>query len=274
MSDKTIEETVDTGTADGALSEEPAVETDEVETEGSGELEEEKTGEKTEKAEKLPNDAPDWAVKRIGRLTAKRHEAETRAETAERERDAAKAEAETARTKYGDRDILAAAKLTGILPELLGKDEADTLKRADQLQANIDQLEATLDDYPEGYEGQDGKTVTPQQLRAWLRSARADLREIGDDAATLRKRKADEVRELLALGKAAKAKGWTPDAKPAAGAAAAKPHVKVRPAAGERVPEAAAPRRAATGAAKGPDDFSKVKTTDDLLAVMAKKYGG
>lgn len=272
MSDETIEETVDAGTADGALSEEQAEETDEVKAEGSDELEEE-TGEKTEKAEKLPKDAPDWAVKRIGKLTAKRHEAETRAEQAERERDAAKAEAETARTKYGDRDILAAAKLTGILPELLGKDEADTLKRADQLQANIDQLEATLDDYPEGYEGQDGKTVTPQQLRAWLRSARADLREIGDDAATLRKRKADEVRELLALGKAAKAKGWTPDAKPAA-YAAAKPPVKVRPAAGERVPEAAAPRRAATGAAKGPDDFSKVKNTDDLLAVMARKYGG
>lgn len=272
-----IEETVDAETVDGAPSEElDAAETEEHEegSEGSGESEEDEAGEKG-KAERLPKDAPEWAVKRIGKLTARRHEAETRAESAERERDAAKAEAETAKAKYGDRDILGAAKRTGILPELLTKHEAETLAKADRLTEDIDRLEATLDDYPEGYEGTDGKTVTPQQLKSWLRSARAELREIGDDAAQLRKRKADEVRELLALGRAAKAKGWTPDAKPAAGAAGAKPPVRARPTAGTKPADTAAPRRPATGAkASGPDNFSKVKTQDELLAVMARKYGG
>lgn len=245
-------------------------------TEDGGETSGEDTPETTVEKDKLPKDAPEWAVKRIGKLTAKRHEAETAQTLAEKERDAYKAEAETVKAKYGDRDILAAARRTGILPELLSTEEAKTLTRADDLQKNIEGLEQALDDYPEGYEA-DGKTVTPQQMRSWLRAARNEFRDISDDAGTLRKAKAETVRELIRLGKEAKAAGWKPgdgSRKPGDGGRKAPP-VKVKPGSGTAAAEAAGPRRAATAATSGKaTDFSKVKTQDDLVAEMAKKYGG
>jgi hypothetical protein len=244
--------------------------TEEQAGEGSGEPEK-----KTEKKDELPEDAPEWAVKRIGKLTARRHEAESARDEAVKERDAYKSEAETLRAKYTDKDIIAAARKTGVLPELMTKAEAETLTRAEELKTRVDGLEQALDDYPEGYEGQDGKTVTPQQMRTWLRQARNELGEIGDEAAALRKAKAEEVRELLRLGRAAKAKGWSPEAARKV-EAAGKPPVKAKPGAGAAAaePAAAARRPATAGAGKGAADFSKVKSQDDFVAMLAKKYGG
>lgn len=273
---KTEEDEVDTDAGVSTETEDATVETEEEVAEDAGAEEAGKTIEK----EELPKDAPEWAVKRIGKLTAKRHEAETAREAAERERDEYKAQAEKATAKYGDRDILEAARRTGILPELMSGDEAKTLTRADQLETNIDRLEQAVIDYPEGYEDENGKTVTPQQLNTWLRSARKELKEIGDDAAALRKAKATEFRELIKLGRDAKRAGWKPGEKPKTEAGGRRteggvtPPVKAK-VTGTAVAGAAGVRRPATQATgTGATDFSKVTSMDDFVKQLEKQRGG
>lgn len=260
---------VDTGTEDGTGSEEDSV----AEGEEAGEEATEGAEQETKDGEKLPGDWPEGAIKRIGKLTAKRHEAEERAAEAETARDAAKAEAEKLAAKYGDREILKAAKTAGVLPELLTTEQAALLTKADKLERHLEQIEQTLEDHPEGYEA-DGQQVTPAMLRGWRRNAKEQLDDVRDDAAALRKQKADEVRELIRLGREAKAGGGKKPAAPSQ--AAGKPPPKVSPVKG--TPPAAgagAPRRPTTGTQmeqKG--DIKGVKGKDDLVSLFRKEYGG
>jgi hypothetical protein len=264
------DETVDTETAETTETEETTV--DEA-TEESAETAE---ADGIETEEKLPKDAPEWAVKRFGKLTAKRHAAEEAQAQAETDRDQYKTEAETAKAKYGDREILLTAKRTGILPELLTKDEAATLNQADKLERDIEQLEAALDDNPDGWTAGD-QTVTAGQAKGWLRKAKGDLKEIADEAAQIRKSKADEVRELIRLGKEAKKSALSRVSAVSRGSTGGvKPVPKAKPTAGATQTQTqTGVRRAATDAPdKGGGDLSKVKTQDDMLKYLTRKHGG
>lgn len=263
------QETVDTETEETTDTEEQTVETTDEEAEPA-----EADGTK-ETEEKLPKDAPEWAVKRFGKLTAKRHEAEEARALAEQERDTYKTEAETAKAKYGDREILLTAKRTGILPELLTTEESKVLNQADKLERDIEQLEAALDDNPEGWTAGD-QQVTASQAKGWLRKARNDLKEISDDAAQIRKSKADEMRELIRLGKEAKKSAISRASATSAVSRKSAPVLKAKPTAGAaQTPTQTGMRRAATQpTGKATGDLSTVKTEADALSYLAKKYGG
>jgi hypothetical protein len=269
---------VDTGTGEWTETEEQAVEEGEV----NGERSEVngKTGADGRKIEEeLPKDAPEWAVKRFGKLTAKRHEAEEARAAAEAERDQYKQEAEQAKAKYTDRDILQTARRAGILPELLTKSEAETLSQADKLTQDVERLQEALDENPDGWTA-NGQTVSAAEARRWLRKAKTELEEIADDAAVIRKAKAAEVRELLKLGREAKAAGTVNGKRSAvngerSAAGGERAPVRVRPTAGAAAAAGAGVRRAATetGAA-GPGELSKIKDEKGMLEYLTRKHGG
>lgn len=226
----------------------------------------EEAGETREK--KLPEDAPEWAIKEITRLRADRREARERKAAAEAELEEAKAEAAKLNAKFGDREVLEAAKRVGFAAELMTAEEVKLVDRAQTLETRLERLEDTLEDHPEGYEDGEGKAVTPVMLHQWIRKTRRDLKEIEEDAAVTRKQKAAEAREIWRLGLAARKAKWQPGRK-------AEAPVKAKVAQAQAAAAAGGQRRAvAQAAAKGGADFSKVKTRDELVAEMAKEYGG
>lgn len=221
---------------------------------------------------KLPDDAPAWAVKHIGKLNASVKSAET-------ERDAAKADADALRAKMSDADVLKAARRSGILPELMTAEEIKTVDKAETLAAQVERLEdavdtcGTIEDddggQVQGYRDADGKIVTVGQVKGWLRKARRDLAEFKPEADALRSEKSKELKELLTLGKQAKAANWKPGAPaqrkaaPGAGGPKAVPPASAK----QRPPVTTPPKKAATS-------YSQVKDSAGFMSMMAKKYGG
>jgi hypothetical protein len=275
MSEEMLEEVAEGAEAAGAADE--TLEGAEDLEAGDAGAEPEETGEK-----ETPKDWPETAIKTVGRLRAARREAREQAAAAESELEQARADLEKLNAKYSDRDVMAAAKKLGFAAELMTAEDIKLVDRAETLEVRLERLEETLEDHPDGYEDGEGKAVTPQMLHKWLRQTRRELKEIEDDAAALRKQKAVEAREIWKLGQAARKAGWKPGQKPAAGTAKAPP-VKAKVGAGAASAAhggagstiGGAQRRAATVvAAKGAADFSKVKTRDELVAEMAKEYGG
>lgn len=271
MSEEMLEEVAEGAEAAGAADE--TLEGAEDLEAGDAGAEPEETGEK-----ETPKDWPETAIKTVGRLRAARREARERAEAAELELEQAKADLEKLNAKYSDRDVMAAAKKVGFAAELMTAEEIKLVDRAETLETRMERLEETLEDHPDGYEDGEGKAVTPQMLHKWLRQTRRELKEIEDDAAALRKQKAVEAREIWKLGQAARKAGWKPGQKPAAGTAKAPP-VKAKVGAGAASTAGstiggAQRRAAAVASVKSAADFSKVKTRDEMVAELAKDYGG
>ena len=181
--------------------------------------------------------------------------------------ETSKAEAETLRKTFGDDGVMKCAKRSGCLPDVMTAEEIKTVDKAETLAAQVQRLEAMADDYPEGYEDPEtGKTVTNAQIKGWLRRARADHDEVRDAAKDIRKRTGDELRGLIALGKAAKAAKWTPDG------AAPK---RVAPAAKGSKPPAPpppTPRRPSTAPPKKPGlpEWNDIKDTRGALAKLGE----
>ena len=181
--------------------------------------------------------------------------------------ETSKAEAETLRKTFGDEGVMKCAKRSGCLPDVMTAEEIKTVDKAETLAAQVRRLEAMADDFPEGYEDQEtGKTVTNAAIKGWLRKTRADLDEVRDAAKEIRKRTSDELRGLIALGKAAKAAKWTPDGdskrRVAPAAKGGKPPA----------PPSAAPRRPSTQPPKKPGlpAWNDIKDTRSALAKLGE----
>lgn len=206
---------------------------------------------------------PEWAQKRNKALVAQRNRTREKLAEAETERETLKSETETLRKRYGDQDVLAAAKRTGLFPELLSPEEAKLLTQAETLQAQIDAYE----DHPDGFTAANGQEVSAEQVRKWRREATRELNEIRDEAVTLRTTKARELKEIFALGMAAKRKGLKPAEADRPGARETPP--KASPTEGRRSAEGATPpRRSVTGAQPVRPALSEVKTRADLLRAL------
>lgn len=145
---------------------------------------------------------PRGVRKRIDTLTAKRRAAERRAEEAEKESERLRK-----LTGAGDpKAILAVAKRHGILPDLVGADEAKGLVDLGNAESRLSLLRDTLDDLEDSGEGETelgGKTYTAGQLRKLRRQAEREVEELREAYGPIRKTLSARTAKLLRLGLAA-----------------------------------------------------------------------
>jgi hypothetical protein len=223
---------------------------------------------------KLPAEAQEAVNKRIGALTAKR-------KAAEQERDALKAERDELAQRaerLGDAATVRAAEAAGVLPELLGKGEAEKIRTHAEAKRSAEYFSEWLEDNadPEATLEMEGKSYTRQQVREFRRHYQRKLEELDDVPALTQKLRKDSA-DILRLGMAARKAGWKPGqaAAPAAGAAAAgtaaKPKLPVAPVPARTMPGSGAkPRPAAEPGARKAYETGRIKDEDDLALAIER----
>lgn len=168
------------------------------------------------KGMRLPAEVQERLNRRFGKLTKARREAEAKATEAEA-RAATAEERVAAAEKLAQDEERARAYALGLPPEYLGKEEAAVLAK----DAELRQQRALLRPYrTTGYEGENGKSYTAEQIQERLDAIADELGEVGGRAREIRDRRQAEMLRHLRLGREAEAKGKTADAvtrKPATG---------------------------------------------------------
>lgn len=140
--------------------------------------EEEEAGEKAEKG----SHRNEKAERRIGELTA-------RAKAAEAERDSLRAAAADAEAKAG----------LGLHPSYLAKEEADLIRKADELERKQAELFEHID---EGMELADGKSLTKQEVRREYMRVQAESLRIGARANAVYEARMKQMLDDMRAGRA------------------------------------------------------------------------
>lgn len=181
--------------------------------------------------------------KRIAALTAKRKAAETERDALKKERD----ELAERAARLGDPAAVRAAEAAGVLPELVGKGDAERIARYQESERSAEVFGDWLEDHADAEDtlAIAGQSYTREQVREFKRAHQRRLKELSDVPAVISKLRGDTA-EVLRLGMAARKAGWKPGGA-AAGAAAA-----AGPAAAKKLPSAPAPARTMPGGAAKP----------------------
>ena len=192
------------------------------------------------------------AQKRIKKLVGRAKDAERRVKELEGElEDAKKTSGDDAET------YAAAARASGILPGLMGKDLAQAIERREENRGLVAHYENWLDD-EDNEELQIGdRTLTRKQVRARVRelkdeTERLDRRWGAQEAALQQK-----VRDIFELGRQAMKAGWKPGAK-------AKPPERKKKEPLDRPKGAGAPTRKKGGKV----DWGKASGKNSLAALI------
>ena len=147
------------------------------------------------------------AQKRIKKLIAERKEATAKLDAVQKQLDEAKKLA-------GDdgKAMIKAAEVSGILPGLMTKDEAEAFRDLADYPRVIEGLEDWLDDHNEDDEYETGgKTLTFGQVKKRLRKLRGEYADLKHEYGPRQKELKAKVREIFELGVAAQKAGWKPD---------------------------------------------------------------
>lgn len=149
------------------------------------------------------------AQKRIQKLIAEKKEATAKF-------DAVQKELEKAKRLSGEdgKAIIAAAEKSGILPELMTKDEAEAFRDLDDLPRIISSYEDWLDDH----EREDTITIGDKELsysdvKKRVRRYRGEYEVLRSEYGERRKELQAKVKEIFDLGTAAMKAGWKPGEK-------------------------------------------------------------
>ena len=149
------------------------------------------------------------AQKRIRKLIAQRKEATARLDAVQRQLDEAKK-----LTGDDGKALIKAAEVSGILPGLMTKNEAEAFRDLADYPRVIEGLEDWLDDHEEGDEYEvGGKTLTYGQVKKRLRKLRGEYADLKDEYGARRKELQKKVRGIFELGLKAQEAGWSPDSK-------------------------------------------------------------
>lgn len=201
-------------------------------------------------------DLPKGVVKRIGKLTA-------RAKEAEKERD-------ELRAKFGDGDpeiFAEAARVAGVATELLSKDEAAGLVKLHETDHRVSALEGLLDRVEDSDDGEievNGNTYTKAQIKASLRAAQNNLRELERRFGGAERELQKKSKEIFKLGLAAQKAGFKPGMK----VSAADDEQKAK--AAKRKADSPASRSARpANTASGEIDLTGVDSEDALARALA-----
>lgn len=175
------------------------------------------------KGEKLPEKIQKMLDKRIGKEVGKRKTAEERATLAETELKELRG-----RVDADDAEIaLTAARDLGVLPEVIGKGQAEGMINLRKAKTNVKYLERALED-AEGDEITIGGNVyTKKQVKESLRGYRDDVENLEPKYGGLEHEAKKKMLAIMRLGQQAERAGWKPGQKPAE---AVKPSTDVKPA--------------------------------------------
>ena len=172
--------------------------------------------------QKLPEKVQKMVDKRIGKEVGKRKTAEERATLAETELKELRG-----RVDADDAEIaLSAARDLGVLPEVIGKGQAEGMMNLRKAKANAKYLERALEDADGDEIEINGKTYTKKQVRESLRGYRDDVENLEPKYGGLEHEAKKKMLAIMRLGQQAEKAGWKPGQKPAE---AVKPSDEVKP---------------------------------------------
>jgi len=237
-----------------------------VEENGEGEAELVVDDDETDEQDHKLTEKQQQAVnKRIGALTARRKEAE-------QERDALKAErdelAQRAAT-LGDAATVRVAETAGILPELVGKDEAQRIGAHAESKRSVEFFGDWLEDNtePDSELELGGRKYSRAQVKTFKREHQRKLEEL-DDVPALTTKLRQQSAEILRLGMAARKAGWKPGQREeAATVVKPKPKLPVAPAPARTMPGGGKPRPGSGAPAK--KSAEGIRDESDLALAIA-----
>lgn len=180
-------------------------ETDEEETDESEGDDDEEAGDDEEDDEGLGQ----RAQKRIKKLIAEKKEATAKFEAVQKE-------LEDAKKLSGDdgKAMLRAAEVSGILPGLMSRDEAEAFEDLETLPRRIENYEDWLDDHESHETLMMGETeMSYGDVKKRLRKLRSQYEDLKSEYGERRKELKAKVREIFETGVAALKAGWKPGEK-------------------------------------------------------------
>jgi hypothetical protein len=158
----------------------------------------------------------DGAPAAIVRLKEERTELRERLTEKDEELSSAVRERDELREQVQNTGVLEAVAAAGILPEFLTTEERRIVTDAGVLSRDLEFWDSHIgDDSFEVSTGGETKTFTSRDAAKFAAQVRAKLRGVEGRAGVIRERAQGQIKELLALGKAAKKSGWKPGAKTA-----------------------------------------------------------
>jgi len=171
---------------------------------------------------KLPEKVQAMVDKRIGKIVGKQKAAEERATLAETELKELRG-----RVDADDAEIaLTAARDLGVLPEVIGKGQAEGMINLRKAKTNVKYLERALEDAEGDEITIGGNTYTKKQVKESLRGYRDDVENLEPKYGGLEHEAKKKMLAIMRLGQQAERAGWKPGQKPSE---AVKPGTDVKP---------------------------------------------
>ena len=179
--------------------------------------------EEVDKSEKWTDKQQAVFNKRIGKIVGKQKAAEERATLAETELKELRG-----RVDADDAEIaLTAARDLGVLPEVIGKGQAEGMINLRKAKTNVKYLERALEDAEGDEITIGGNAYTKKQVKESLRGYRDDVENLEPKYGGLEHEAKKKMLAIMRLGQQAERAGWKPGQKPAE---AVKPSADVKPA--------------------------------------------
>lgn len=177
-----------------------------------------------EKDDEIDDDTGARAQKRIRKLLAEKKEATAKFENLQKQ-------LEEAKKLTGDdgKAIIKAAEVSGILPGLMTKDEAQAFADLDAYPDAIETCENWLDEHERGDTFMSGnREMSYSEVKQRARKLKREFEDLKAEYGGRRAELVGKVREILTLGVAAKKAGWKPEQgkKPAGKKELTKPDAK------------------------------------------------
>lgn len=216
---ETLEEQMERLTSETPVDEEVPSEQAESEKPDSEEPEPEEDESDPEKEEEeeeaepkgLTPEAQQAVDRKIGKLTAKRKEAEEKAETFQAQAETEKQRADELQSKLEESFAEQALSL-GFAPQFLEKQELDVLKKDDELA----QQERFFFENLDGYEDPNsGKEYTAKQMRSFYMEVREHRAKVSGQVSAIRSQRSKEMLEVIEAGRAALSQRKGPNGKQA-----------------------------------------------------------